>query len=156
MQALMAKLEESAAAAAPSPPAIPVAQAACAASAAPAEPNWHEFASGADDQETARRSLAAQARPHVSTLNRLAPLAMWARAEEQMEYRIEDILPGASPTSAASPTAGLRLPDEVAGVRYGSGARIRHVRVAPAAKPPAPGGKRQVVILSKKILDEQR
>jgi hypothetical protein len=49
--------------------------------------------------------------------------------------------------------AGLRLPAHVAAVRYASGCRIRRLRVADRPGK-ATGGKRQVIILSRKVLRE--
>jgi hypothetical protein len=88
-------------------------------------------------------------------LKRLAPLAMWARAGEDIECQGERRLPAGSPGQLPRLMAGLRLPEQVAAVRYGSGARIRHVRVAPGPTV-SPTAKRQVVILSKKALKDLR
>jgi hypothetical protein len=106
---------------------------------------------------------AAPARPPAPPAEsaddkRLAPLAMWARAGEDPEYDVAQILPADSTAHLPGLAADLRLPDHVAAVRYASGCRIRRVRVAPGPKQ-ASGDKRdkrQVVILSRKALKETR
>ena len=162
MQALMAKLEESDAATAnqasgaANQASDSVNRASGGAHQAAAEPNWQEFAAGDQEAGAGPASRGAQAPPRSADLKRLAPLAMWARADEEIEYRIEDILPDEALAFASTPTAELRLSEEVAAVRYGSGARIRRVRVAPGPEPRAKDTDRRVVILSKKALDKLR
>ena len=132
-----------------------------------------EAQDAADQDEAAGRSKASAMqkliashadashprRPTARTENaddkRLAPLAMWARADEGMEYDIEQVLPGEPLAHLPGLMAGLRLPEHVAAVRYASGCRIRRVRVAPGPEKPR-GDKRQVVIVSKKALRELR
>lgn len=162
MQALMAKLEQSDAATAKQASGAAnqasdsVNRASGGAHQAAAEPNWQEFAAGDQEAGAGPASRSAQAPPRSSDLSRLAPLAMWARADDEVEYRIEDILPDEALAFASTPTAELRLSDEVAAVRYGSGARIRRVRVAPGPEPRAKDTDRRVLILSKKALDKLR
>jgi hypothetical protein len=103
----------------------------------------------------ASRPRRPTARTENADEKRLAPLAMWARADEGTEYDIEQILPGEPLAHLPGLMAGLRLPEHVAAVRYASGCRIRRVRVAPGPEKPR-GDKRQVVIVSKKALRELR
>jgi hypothetical protein len=88
-----------------------------------------------------------------STDKRPAPLSMWARTDQPAEHNPQDILPGDPLPQLPGVSPGLHLPDQVAAVRYASGCRIRRVRVAPGPKH-MPDEKRQVVILSRKALDE--
>lgn len=82
-------------------------------------------------------------------VNRLGPLATWARTEPR---RAE------SPSTADDLRmllGGLAVPAEVAGVRYPRGVRIRRVRV-PAARANEAGDSVGPVILSRKALADRR
>ncbi len=128
MQALMAKLEAGDAAAAKAP-AVP-------------RPAGTGAAAGNGHRTTPK------------DLKRLAPLAMWARAGDVMNYAIENAL-SEDPLARLASAVTAGLPEHVAAVRYGSGCRIRRVRVVPQKKKPSKD-KRQVVIVSRKALDELR
>lgn len=107
------------------------------------------------DLGNAQPADCARMVPQTPDLKRLAPLSMWARVDEQVEYRVEDILPKDPLSRAAGSTAASRLLAEVAAVRYGSGCRIHRIRIAPGPKQSA-ADERQVIILSRKALDELR
>ena len=96
-----------------------------------------------------RREEASKA----SADKRPAPLSMWARTDEPVEHNAEAVLPGGPLPHLPGESSGLRLPDDVTAVRYASGCRIRRVRVAPGPKH-SRDEKRQVVILSRKALEE--
>jgi CheY-like chemotaxis protein len=80
---------------------------------------------------------------------RLGALASWARAERP------DPGAAAQTDDVRALLAGLAVPTAVVAVGYGRGCRIRRVRVPPAREPmdPAAAGP---VILSKRVLAEQR
>jgi hypothetical protein len=81
--------------------------------------------------------------------SRLGALASWARAERPGPGTAADI------DDLRALLTGLAVPPAVVAVGYGRGCRIRRVRVPPAREPmdPAAAGP---VILSKKMLAEQR
>ena len=96
----------------------------------------------------------AQRGPDDPPGRHLAPLSMWARMDASGDVEAERRMALPEPLAhLPALMAGLRLPEHVAAVRYGSGCRIRRVRVAGRPRKPA-GGKRQVIILSRKALQE--
>jgi hypothetical protein len=106
-----------------------------------------------------RTAHARQAAPTSDDVEvqarRLAPLAIWAHAGQTIEYDTEQVLHVEPIAHLPGLIASLRVPDHVAAVRYGSGCRIRRIRVAPGPKH-ARSATRQVLILSKKALKDLR
>ena len=87
----------------------------------------------------------AQRGPDDPPGRHLAPLSMWARMDASGDVEAERRMALPEPLAhLPALMAGLRLPEHVAAVRYGSGCRIRRVRVAGRPRKPA-GGKRQAV-----------
>ena len=93
---------------------------------------------------------AAPSRASAKTSDRLGPLAGWARAEPRQKPRPEVV----TADDVRALISSLAVPPAVASVTYARGCRIRRVRVAAAEHDVSePFG---TVILSKRILDEQR
>jgi CheY-like chemotaxis protein len=86
----------------------------------------------------------------------LTPLAMWARADLVMP--VGDIPHPEPEDDLPALMARLEVPPGVAAVRYGTGCRIRRVRVTRREAPPRDGTKSldPVIILSRKKLRELR
>jgi CheY-like chemotaxis protein len=89
---------------------------------------------------------------------RLTPLAMWARADVNAPAG-RQLTRQPEPLTVADELrhlmAGLAVPAHVAGVGYARGCRIRRVRV-PGGKDRRGGETPGPVILSRRVLDEQR
>ena len=81
---------------------------------------------------------------------------MWAwRAAPRETVQPSNPPAGLGPDDFRGMVARLNIPAAVAAVRYASGARIRRVKISPAARHPKPE-QSQVIILSRKILDAVR
>ena len=97
--------------------------------------------------------------PQTSVL-RLMPLAIWARAEVDKPAKpqaaaSEELPPRTVNDELRDLMSRLALPPNVAGVSYARGVRIRRVRV-PGGRDARKGETPGPVILSKKALEEQR
>jgi hypothetical protein len=83
------------------------------------------------------------------------PLSMWAWRIVDETRKTPPKANGIAPDDFRGLVAGLRIPPAIAAVRYATGARIRRVRVSPAANQPKHDGA-QVIILSRKLLNSVR
>ncbi len=105
----------------------------------------------------AKPSVRKKRRIQEPPATRLAPLAVWARAEHaarpgesSQDLKFESL--ACREESSPEAVAALRFAEDVAGVRYASGCRIRRVRIAPPKK--AHARDHRVLILSRKALRE--
>ena len=84
------------------------------------------------------------------------PLSMWAwRTAAEPTPTQEKAPKGLAPDEFRGLVARLKIPPAIAAVRYATGARIRRVRVTPAARKAKRDGA-QVIILSRKLLNQVR
>jgi hypothetical protein len=109
-----------------------------------------------DEGDEGRGPAGIDAPAMPSAARNPRPLSMWAwrtAAEpERVAPRRPTVLP---PDDFRGLVARLKIPAAIAAVRYASGARIRRVRVSPAA-PDAGHDPSQVIILSRKLLNAVR
>jgi hypothetical protein len=111
-------------------------------------------AENATDSEELLEQTETTARPLPGRNPR--PLSMWAwRAASETPHVTPRKPNGVEPDDFRGLVTRLNIPLAVAAVRYASGARIRRVRVSPAA-PETKRDSSQVIILSRKLLNAVR
>jgi hypothetical protein len=106
--------------------------------------------------EDADSELFEEASPAPASGRNPRPLSMWAwRAAAEPPRPPEKNPNGVAPDDFRGLVARLNIPPAIAAVRYATGARIRRVRVSPAARDTKEDGS-QVIILSRKLLNAVR